>query len=96
MARQPQGSTLFSALFGMVKRLYRANPMLFFAGLFGIAVAGCAGMYFAIESTSTVAFCTSCHEMKQANESLLMSKHANIPPEKGRRNATCRDCHLPP
>jgi cytochrome c-type protein NapC len=89
----PQKSSLEKSIRGYIG-LYRSNRIAWIAVTAGVLIAGCASLYIGIEQTSTVAFCTSCHEMKTAHESLSASKHANVPP--GKRVATCRNCHLPP
>lgn len=48
--------------------------------------------YPAVELTSTVSFCNSCHEIKPAVESWKTSEHGIV---EGKVLATCRDCHIP-
>ena len=59
----------------------------------GVAVAGTV-TYVSVEQTSTVAFCTSCHEMQPAYDSYIESSHYRV--EDASERASCRDCHVPP
>jgi nitrate/TMAO reductase-like tetraheme cytochrome c subunit len=80
--------------FEILKGFYKKNPAVF-AAVSGLALLlGLAAVYASVELTSTVSFCTSCHEMKAAHETWLESKHSR--PGSGMRAAACRDCHLPP
>ena len=85
---------LFTKVFEWLKSFYAKNKTLFVIIAAGIVLAGCVAVYASVELTSTVAFCTSCHEMKTAHDTWKDSKHYNVP--KGKKMATCRDCHLPP
>lgn len=59
----------------------------------GVAlVAFCAVTAFSLKATSTVEFCTSCHEMKVHAEELKFSAHAK---DKDGKPITCSDCHIP-
>ncbi|MFH1723034.1 MAG: NapC/NirT family cytochrome c [Elusimicrobiota bacterium] len=52
--------------------------------------------YTSVELTSTPWFCGSCHEMEPVKEGWMASEHYPRPDRpKGRRGASCRDCHLP-
>lgn len=69
------------------KRNYRA------ALIGGIAlVALLAVTAFSLKATSTVEFCTSCHEMKVHAEELKYSTHAK---DKDGKAIICSDCHIP-
>ena len=76
-------------------REYCAAHKALTAGVLAIAALG-AGIatYASVEATSTVAFCTLCHEMGPAYESYLKSSHYKV--EDPSRRADCRDCHVPP
>ena len=59
----------------------------------GIAlVAFCAVTAYSLKATSTVEFCTSCHEMKVHAEELKFSTHAK---DKDGKPISCSDCHIP-
>jgi Nitrate/TMAO reductases, membrane-bound tetraheme cytochrome c subunit len=47
---------------------------------------------YGLKATSTVAFCTSCHEMQVHAEELKYSTHAK---DKDGNPITCSDCHIP-
>ena len=49
--------------------------------------------YASVELTSTVGFCTSCHEMGPAYASYLQSSHYRT---HSGTPVTCRQCHVPP
>lgn len=74
--------------------LYKKNPKVFISAAAVVCIAGIAAVYLSVELTSTVPFCTSCHEMKTAHDTWKESKHYTVPA--GKRRANCRDCHLPP
>lgn len=52
---------------------------------------GAAGAY-GLHATSTVEFCTSCHEMKVYEEELRFSSHAK---DKEGKPIGCGQCHIP-
>lgn len=52
----------------------------------------CGVTAFALKTTSTVEFCTSCHEMKVHAEELKYSTHAR---DKDGKPIGCSDCHIP-
>ena len=85
---------IITAIFELLRNFYDTNRVPFLIVSAAVFFAGCVFLYAAVELTSTTAFCTSCHEMKAAHDSWKTSKHFNV--EKGKRQATCRDCHLPP
>lgn len=60
----------------------------------GLLLVSTVATYVGVEATSTVGFCTSCHEMQPAYQSYLLSSHYNTEDET--RRAACRDCHVPP
>jgi cytochrome c nitrite reductase small subunit len=70
---------------------HKKAVLVLLAGLF---VFGVIFTYASVELTSTVEFCSSCHEMKPAYESWKKSTHYNV--KEGERRASCRDCHVPP
>jgi nitrate/TMAO reductase-like tetraheme cytochrome c subunit len=94
MRPQKQSKDALQKAAGVIKDFYAKNRALFFLICAGIVIAGCAAVYFSVELTSTVQFCSSCHEMKPAYDSWKSSTHCNVKP--GKKQATCRDCHLPP
>jgi nitrate/TMAO reductase-like tetraheme cytochrome c subunit len=73
---------------------YRADKKRFYIIAGTLFLLFCLFSYFAVELTSTPAFCASCHEMKPAYDTWKLSTHYNV--EKGKKQATCRDCHVPP
>lgn len=52
----------------------------------------CAVTAYGLKATSTVAFCTSCHEMQVHAEELKYSSHVK---DKDGKEITCSDCHIP-
>lgn len=64
--------------------------------ILGSLVAGSASLFAtaAIESTNTVSFCASCHEMEVFHDTWQTSEHGSA--SKGVVIASCTDCHLPP
>lgn len=59
----------------------------------GIALVGVLAVTaYGLKATSTVEFCTSCHEMKVHAEELKFSTHAK---DKDGKDITCSDCHIP-
>lgn len=59
----------------------------------GIALAALfAVSAYGLKATSTVEFCTSCHEMKVHAEELKYSTHAK---DKDGKDIGCSDCHIP-
>jgi nitrate/TMAO reductase-like tetraheme cytochrome c subunit len=89
-----QSKELLQRAYGFVRGLYARNKPAFIVAAAAAVIAGCTAVYFSVELTSTIAFCSSCHEMKPAYDSWKTSTHGNVKP--GRKQATCRDCHLPP
>jgi nitrate/TMAO reductase-like tetraheme cytochrome c subunit len=85
---------LLSKAVEYLKAFYKKSPAVFISAAAGMFIAGLLAVYFSVELTSTVSFCTSCHEMKAAHDAWKQSKHYNVPA--GKKPATCRDCHLPP
>jgi nitrate/TMAO reductase-like tetraheme cytochrome c subunit len=68
----------------MSARLRRWLPVL---AIVGAAFLLAAAVYVPVRLTSTTAYCTSCHEMKAAGDSLKHSVH---------RNLDCLSCHVDP
>ena len=75
----------------MSRNRWRSVALLFVGGLAGVIFWG--GFNTAMEATNTMAFCTSCHEMRDnVYEEYKKSPHfANA---SGVR-AICSDCHVP-
>lgn len=94
MPRQNKSKELLQKAAASIKGFYGKNRALFITICGLIALAGAAAVYFSVELTSTVSFCSSCHEMKPAYDSYKASTHFNV--KAGKKQATCRDCHLPP
>lgn len=62
-------------------------------GIAAVALAVfCAVTAYSLKATSTVEFCTSCHEMKLHQEELKFSTHAK---DKDGKEITCSNCHIP-
>lgn len=59
----------------------------------GVFVVFCVVTGFALHATSTMEFCTSCHEMHAQAEELRYSPHAK---DKDGNPITCSQCHIPP
>lgn len=55
-------------------------------------VVFCAVTAYSLKATSTVEFCTSCHEMTPHAEELKFSSHAK---DKDDKAITCSQCHIP-
>jgi nitrate/TMAO reductase-like tetraheme cytochrome c subunit len=64
---------------------------LLLGAVFGVVLWG--GFNTAMEATNTLAFCTSCHEMRD-NVYVEYQKSAHYSNASGVR-ATCSDCHVP-
>ncbi|HRU40223.1 MAG TPA: NapC/NirT family cytochrome c, partial [Candidatus Goldiibacteriota bacterium] len=82
--------------FEALKGFYSRHPRVFAAVALVLVVTGIAAVYLSVELTSAPAFCSSCHEMKHAYRTWTESPHYNVDIAKGKKRATCRDCHLPP
>ncbi|MBK1721976.1 NapC/NirT family cytochrome c [Thiocystis violacea] len=71
----------------------RGRISLTFAGLlFAAGILFVWGIDFAIRSTNTLEFCTSCHTMQTNFEEYQASLHFKNP---SGVKATCADCHVP-
>ncbi len=68
----------------MSARLRRWLPVF---AVVGAAFLLAAAVYVPVRLTSTTSYCTSCHEMKLAGDSLKRSPH---------RNVDCLSCHVDP
>lgn len=70
---------------------WSAGGLLLVGGLGGILFWG--GFHTAMEATNTMAFCTSCHEMRD-NVYVEYQQTVHYKNASGVR-ATCADCHVP-
>jgi len=95
------GGGFFKKVFGFIKRLwsFAARP----SGRFSVAALLIAGMVggilfwggfnWALESTNTMEFCISCHEMRNnVYEELKQTIHFK---NRSGVTAKCSDCHVP-
>jgi nitrate/TMAO reductase-like tetraheme cytochrome c subunit len=94
MPPKSQSKGYFFRAMSLLVGLYKRNKAVFISVCVAALILCCVATYLSVEMTSTVAFCTSCHELKPAFDSYRVSSHYNVKP--GQRAATCRDCHLPP
>ncbi|MDL2269011.1 NapC/NirT family cytochrome c [Desulfosarcina sp. OttesenSCG-928-A07] len=70
----------------------KKSRVVFIAGGIALVVVLLAVTTYGLKATSTVGFCTSCHEMKAHAEELQYSTHAK---DKDGNETRCSDCHIP-